>query len=241
MMMSFAALPILPSAVKRTSPPLMPIFPVKVLAALVMSNRPSVFALAAKVMPSDPVLEIIALKVFVPLFPWVKIRLTAPRETLLAKERLAVLLARATIVASSPNCTLPPITLPPPNLVFAKLRDAVPATTPPFKVRTLVALPPIASTPRAITVPALSVKPPEYAPPAVARTPVPFLIKPVPAAVDMACVPKSRRDPVPMSRVRVALVAIVPPAPEKLTVAPLAKVIFPTLTTLPEAPAAVNV
>jgi hypothetical protein len=92
-----------------------------------------------------------------------------------------------------------------------------------------------------MTVPAFKVNPPEYAAPAVARTPAPFLMNPVPTAVDMACVPKSRRDPVPMSRVRVALVAIVPDAPEKVTIAPLAKVIFPTLTVTPDVAAVVNV
>jgi hypothetical protein len=98
------------------------------------------------------------------------------------------------------------------------------------------------STPFTITVPAFKVNPPVYAPPAVARVPSPVLIIPVPAAVDVACVPKSRRDPVPMFRVLTAPpVPKVPPAPEKVTVAPLAKVIFPTLTIVLEAEAAVNV
>jgi hypothetical protein len=100
----------------------------------------------------------------------------------------------------------------------------------------------MASTPRKITVPALSVKPPEYAPPAVARTPVPFLIKPVPAAVDMPCELKSRRDPAPMSRVLTAPpVPSVPNAAEKVTVAPADKVMFPTLTVVEEALPPVNV
>jgi hypothetical protein len=92
----------------------------------------------------------------------------------------------------------------------------------------------MASTPYMMTVPAFRVKPPEYAPPAVARTPAPLLMNPVPAAVEKACeVPKSRRDPAPMFRVLTAPpVPQVPDAPEKVTVAPLAKVTFPMLTVL---------
>jgi len=46
----------------------------------------------------------------------------------------------------------------------------------------------------------------------------------------MACVLKSSNAPLPTSIVRVALVAMVPDAAVKLTVTPLASVIFPTLT-----------
>ena len=235
MMMSFAALPILPSAVKRTSPPLMPTSPVKVLAALVISNRPSVFALAAKVIPPDPVLEIIALKVFAPLFPWVKIRLIAPRETLLAKERLAVLLARATIVASSPNCTFPPIVIPPPKRVLAKLRLSFDASVPPFNTKVLPVPLPNPVVPRAITVPAFRVKEPSVAPPApVAKTPAPFFIKPLPAVVPNAFEFKSKSEPAPISKVRTAPpVPHVPLIAEKVTLVLAAKVTFPTLPVPP--------
>jgi hypothetical protein len=55
-------------------------------------------------------------------------------------------------------------------------------------------------------------------------------MNPVPAAVEIACEPILKTDPVPISKV-----LTVPPAPqvpdaaEKVTVAPLARVTFPTL------------
>ncbi len=99
---SLATLPILPSVVNRTSPPLTLISPVKVLAALVISNLPSVFTLAAKVSPPD-VFEITPLNVFVPLFPCVNVLTAPPKETLFAKLKFVALPAIETTVANSPN------------------------------------------------------------------------------------------------------------------------------------------
>ena len=72
---------------------------------------------------------------------------------------------------------------------------------PPLTVRVLVPPLPKAVVPLAITVPALRVKPPGKAAPAEAKTPAPFLINPVPAAVEIACPLKSNSPPLQISKV----------------------------------------
>jgi hypothetical protein len=85
-----------------------------------------------------------------------------------------------------------------------------------------------------MSVPALRVNPPAYVPPAKARVPAPLLMNPVPTVVDIACEPRLKTDPTPISRVLTApLVANVLPMDAKLTLTLFARVIFPTFTTAP--------
>jgi hypothetical protein len=59
-------------------------------------------------------------------------------------------------------------------------------------------------------------------------------MNPVPTVVEIACEPILKTDPTPMSRVLTAPpVPQVPDAAEKVTVAPLARVTFPTLPVPP--------
>ena len=139
-----------------------------------------------------------------------------------------------TTVANSPNCILPPITIPPGKRVLAKDLSALEATVPPFNVRVFPVPLPKLIVALDITVPALSVKPPVKVFPAVPNTPAPFLINPVPAAVEIDCELKSNKPPLPISKVRtVPLVANVFEADAKLTVTPFATVTFPTFTVAP--------
>jgi hypothetical protein len=59
-------------------------------------------------------------------------------------------------------------------------------------------------------------------------------MKPVPAVIDIALLERSKIDPLPMVRVlTLPPVPHVPEAAEKVTLAPSAKVIFPTLPVPP--------
>ena len=230
MMMSFSALPMLPSAVNCTSPAFMLMSPVKVLALPVILNLPVAPVFALKSSPPE-LFEMTPPRVTVPVFPKVKVLTALPRFIASENVRLPELLASVLTVESSPIWTFPPMMMPPVYLPV-KSRVALPATVPPLRLSVPPA--PMALTPCKMTVPAFNVNPPAYVPPPKARTPAPVLMNPVPTAVDIVCEPKFRRDPTPMSRVLTAPpVPQVPDAAEKVTVALAAKVIFPTLPVPP--------
>ena len=201
------------------------------------TKDPVTFAFAAKVRSALSVPLIIPRKVLVPLFPWVKVLRKLPRLTLLAKLRLAVLLASDTTVESSPNWTLPPMEMPPPNRVLSNARFPFEANVPPLRFSTLAEPLPKPVVPRAITVPELIVKDwafvvEEYVP--VPKTPEPLMMKPVPAVVEIAWPLKSKVEPEPKLIVRTApLVPKVDPIPAKFTLTLFETVTLPTLVAAP--------
>ena len=158
----FAAFPRLPLFATRTSAPVNDRSPVNVLDVPVMSNRPapdteaSAPGAAANVIP-PLVFAMTPPNVTLPLLPSISVRFAAPRDMALENVRFAVSFASATFVENSPNCTLPPMVIPPAYL-SVRLRVALPATAPPLSAN--APPPPIAFTPRRMTVPALSVNPP---------------------------------------------------------------------------------
>jgi hypothetical protein len=97
-------------------------------------------------------------KVIVPLFPKVKVLTTPPRFIVSENVRLDVLPASELTVESSPNCTSPPMVMPPVYLPVKVLLELLAATVPPL--RASAPPEPMALTPCMMTVPAFNVNPP---------------------------------------------------------------------------------
>jgi hypothetical protein len=88
---------------------------------------------------------------------------------------------------------------------------------------------PMAFTPPIMIVPAFSVNPPVYALPFDEKNmPLPFLMNPVPAALDILWAAKSSIEPVPTSKVRTAPFVLYVPAAVIVTVEPFVTLMFPT-------------
>ena len=109
----------------------------------------------------------------------------APKFTLLVNVKLALATAGA---VDEPKVKLPPIFIPPGYLPLKSL-VAFAAIVPLLMVSVLL---PNAFTPLKITVPSFKVNPPVYVDPVTANAPAPVFTKPVPAATDIGCVPKSK-------------------------------------------------
>ena len=104
-------------------------------------------------------LEITPPKPILPPLPKVNVRFTLPKDILLEKVKFEVELAKLITVLISPNCIFPPITIF--EYLPLKFLLALPATVPPFKVKSPgVVFPPIALVPPAINAPAFKVNPP---------------------------------------------------------------------------------
>jgi len=105
-----------------------------------------------------------------------------------------------------PRVKSPPIVMPPVYLPVRSLL-AVPAIIPPLMVNVPPA--PIALFPPTAIIPSFRVTPPANVPPANCKVPVPFLMNPVPAAVEIACVLKLKFLPLATK-----IGATVPPVPK---------------------------